>query len=274
MDTLNPDITFMILDHLGSQDLLSYSQVNQTCRQRARDYVDHQLKRRDVGLEAVLLHLDTVPKETWSQMEFRLKIEERRSQKVPKDLLTAIKKLFSLREVLQTRKQIVHQKLPVDIHFNRDLVTQRPLHLVARRVNSKGLPRQVIALSGNCQIEKLMGEITPGLFVFSLDIMVVPGRTWHASPEAKIFVRIQDQNAVRSQTTNWSINFNEIENYVGPTANLKRIHKNWFKISRTMLVNTEGTIYFGMVLNCNWRRSIYGGAARSIYIDSITISRV
>ena len=72
MDTLYPDITFMILDHLGSLDLLSYSQVNQISRQRVKEYVEHQLQREDVGLRAVLLHLDTAPKETWRRFEFRL----------------------------------------------------------------------------------------------------------------------------------------------------------------------------------------------------------
>ena len=265
MDSLNSDITFKILDHLGSQDLISYSQVNQISKQRVMEYVEHQLQKKEVGLKAVLLHLDTVPKETWSRLEFRLKVEEKRQKKVPKDLFTAIKKLGSLQEVLQAQKQIVHKKLPIDIHFYSELMTQRPLHLVARRVNSKGLPRKVIQLSGRFRIEKLMGEITPGLFVFSLDIMVDP-KTRFKVPQATIRVRIQNQYAVQ-QTEDWTINLMEIKNYVGPTANVNRVHRNWFKISTTMLVNAKGSVVYGVLFNTLIQR-------RRIYIDSITISRV
>ena len=229
------------------------------------EYVEHQLKNKDVGLKAVLLHLDTVPKETWSRLEYRLKVEERRMKKVPKDLFTAIKKLGSLREVLQTQKQIVHQKLPVDIHFYSELEAQRPLHIVARRVNSKGLPRKVIQISSRFRIEKLMGKITPGLFVFSVDVMVDP-RTRFTLPRAIIYARVQDQNAVRLETVSGTINLMEIKNYVGPTANVKRVHKNWFKISATMLVNAEGSVVFGVMFDTLIQR-------RPIYIDSITISR-
>ena len=266
MDSLNSDITFKILDHLGSQDLISYSQVNKISKQRVMEYVEHQLQKKEVGLKAVLLHLDTVPKETWSRLEFRLKVEEKRQKKVPKDLLTAIKKLESLQEVLQTQKQIVHQKLPVDIHFYSELVTQGPVHIVARRVNCKGLPRKVIQMSGRFRIEKLMGKITPGLFVFSLDIMV-DSRTRFTSPQAIIYAKVQDQNAVRLETVSGTINLMEIKNYVGPTANVKRVHKNWFKISATMLVNAEGTVVFGVLFDTLIQR-------RPIYIDSIAISRV
>ena len=132
MENLNSDVVFKILDHLAPKDLVSFSHVNQMSRQKVKEYVAHQLNNKDVGLKAILHGLDTVPKENWSQLEYRLKVEERRNKKVPTDLLTGIKKLASLREIVQAREKLVHQKLPNEIHFNTELITRRPIHLVVK----------------------------------------------------------------------------------------------------------------------------------------------
>ena len=132
MENLNSDVVFKILDHLSLKDLLSFSHANQMSRQKVKEYVVHQLNNKDVGLKAILLDLDTVPKENWSQLEHRLKVEERRNKQVPADLLTGIKKLASLQEIVQAREKLVHQKLPNEIHFNTELITRRPIHLVVK----------------------------------------------------------------------------------------------------------------------------------------------
>ncbi len=271
LNSLNSDEIYMILDHLGSQDLITFSQINQMSSQRVMEYVAHQLNKKDVGLKATMNHLDTIPSKNWSRLEKRLKTEDRRHKKIPSDLLTRVKKLDNLWEIHQTRKQIVHQKLPEDIHFSTDLITARPLNSVTKRVNCKGLDRNVIKISDRFRIEKSMGEITPGEFVFSLDIMC-DRRTRFVRPEAHIVVRILDQNAVQGspielQTMNWTINLRELENYSGPSENVKRIHKNWFKITTNMSVNVSGTVVYKVLFNTFICR-------RPIYIDAITISRV
>jgi len=230
LNSLNSDEIYMILDHLGSQDLITFSQINQMSSQRVMEYVAHQLNKKDVGLKATMNHLDTIPSKNWSRLEKRLKTEDRRHKKIPSDLLTRVKKL-----------------------------------------DCKGLDRNVIKISDRFRIEKSMGEITPGEFVFSLDIMC-DRRTRFVRPEAHIVVRILDQNAVQGspielQTMNWTINLRELENYSGPSENVKRIHKNWFKITTNMSVNVSGTVVYKVLFNTFICR-------RPIYIDAITISRV
>ena len=266
MENLNSDVVFKILDHLTPKDLVSFSQVNQMSRQKVKEYVDHKLNNKDVGLKAILHGLDTVPKENWSQLEYHLKVEERRNKKVPKDLLTGIKKLASLQEIVQAREKLVHQKLPNEIHFYSELITRRPIHIVVKRVSCKGLGRKVIQIFDGFKLEKSMGQITPGEYVFSLDVKCDP-RSRFITPVAKIGVKIRGQDAVLLQDLNCTVNLSEMKNYTGPTANVKKIHKNWFKIRTNMVINATGTVIYSMLINTGIRR-------RAIYIDNITISRV
>ena len=214
MENLNSDVVFKILDHLAPKDLVSFSHVNQMSRQKVKEYVAHQLNNKDVGLKAILHGLDTVPKENWSQLEYRLKVEERRNKKVPTDLLTGIKKLASLREIVQAREKLVHQKLPNEIHFYSELITRRPIHIVVKRVSCKGLGRQVIQIFDGFKLEKSMGQITPGEYVFSLDVKCDP-RTEFISPpfirpEAEFGVKIRGQGAVLLQDLTCTVNLSEM----------------------------------------------------------------
>ena len=271
MENLNSDVVFKILDHLALKDLLSFSHVNQMSRQKVNEYVIHQLNNKDVGLKAILLDLDTVPKENWTRAEYRLKVEEKRNKRVPMDLLTGIKKLTILQEIVQARKALVHQKLPHEIHFNSELITQLPLHLVVKRVTCKGLARQVIQVYDRFKLEKSMGQITPGEYVFSLDVKCDPKTEFitptFITPVAKIGVKIRGQDAALLQEKAWTINLSEMAKYTGPTTNVKRMHKNWFKISTNLVVNTTGTVIYSVLFNTRMNR-------RAIYIDAITISRV